>query len=73
MNGVEYTKVLVSLEDEVFYNCICELEPYLNNGWVADRVDNDEMINMSWITLKRPVSRDVPDKDAATSESAGIA
>lgn len=60
MKNVEYTKVLVSLEDEVFYDCIRELEPYLNTGWVKDSVDNDEMINMSWITLKRPVNTEIP-------------
>lgn len=59
MKNVEYTKVLVSLDDEVFYDCIRELEPYLNTGWVKDRVENDEIINMSWITLKRAVDTEI--------------
>ena len=59
MKNVEYTKVLVSLDDEVFFDCIREIEPYLNTGWVTDRVENDEMINMSWITLKRAVDTEI--------------
>jgi len=53
MNNIEYTKVLLSLDDEVFCNCMNELEPYLNNGWVTDEIENDDVMNISFITLKR--------------------
>lgn len=53
MEKVEFIEVLVSLEDEVFYECMKELENYLSDGWTSFKIENDESTNMSWVTLRR--------------------
>jgi hypothetical protein len=53
MEKVEFTEVLLSLEDEVFYECMSELETYLADGWISFKIENDESTNMSWVTLRR--------------------
>lgn len=59
MENVEYTEVLINLEDEVFFDCMSELEPYLNDGWTTIKVEIDDTTNGVWVTLRREMNREV--------------
>lgn len=56
-NEMEYQQVLVSLEDEVFYDCIRELEPFLTTGWTAVKIERDTETNTIFMTLEKELAK----------------
>jgi len=52
-NEMEYQQVLVSLEDDVFYECMRELEPLLATGWSAVKIERDSETNTILMTMEK--------------------
>ena len=53
MDNEEYKEVVVSLEDEVFYDCMCEMEEYIADGWSTVKIEKDDTTNTIWMTMKK--------------------
>lgn len=56
-NTIEVKQILLSLDDEYFYESISELEPLISDGWVASTVEPDYMTNSSLVTLTKNMSK----------------